>query len=157
MGETGWLRSLGEPDVASWLSAEDEITSSGVFDKLSLPDTGPLTSAAFDVGALPEVEPGESADLSEPQLSASFVSVDDDKLNAAREAASSGDVDEAMQAYQELVESGQGLSILIADLETAVQQHPKQPAMRRLLGDAYMRNGQLQKALDTYRQALDMM
>ena len=31
------------------------------------------------------------------------------------------------------------------------------PLLIRLLGDAYMRDGKLQKALDTYRRALDLM
>jgi cytochrome c-type biogenesis protein CcmH/NrfG len=45
---------------------------------------------------------------------------------------------------------------LIGDLETAVAGQ-RQPLLQRVLGDAYMRNGQLQKALDTYRDALDRL
>ena len=46
---------------------------------------------------------------------------------------------------------------IIADLESAVTRYNRQPLFTRLLGDAYMRNGQLQKALDMYRRALDQL
>ncbi|MGB4871723.1 MAG: tetratricopeptide repeat protein, partial [Candidatus Promineifilaceae bacterium] len=59
--------------------------------------------------------------------------------------------------YAGLVEVGEGLNTLIADLEAAAGRHKEKPLVRRMLGDAYMRNGQLQKALETYRQALDQM
>jgi tetratricopeptide (TPR) repeat protein len=72
----------------------------------------------------------------------------------ARQALAKGQYDQAMDRYRSLVEEGQGLGALIADLETATEEH-RQPLLRRLLGDAYMRNGQLQRALETYRIALD--
>jgi cytochrome c-type biogenesis protein CcmH/NrfG len=56
-----------------------------------------------------------------------------------------------------LVDAGGGMMALIADLEMVSTEHPEQPLFRHLLGDAYMRNGQLQKALDTYRMALDQI
>jgi cytochrome c-type biogenesis protein CcmH/NrfG len=53
------------------------------------------------------------------------------------------------------LQSGQGIPLVIADLETASTRHTNIAPLQRLLGDAYMQNGQLQKAIDTYRQALD--
>lgn len=157
IGETGWLKSFGETDVSSWLAAEDEVMSSGIFEDIVLPDTGPLRSGTFDVGALPEVDTGlfseESPTMSEP----SVMALDEEQLQTARAALNRGAIEQAVQGYKQLIESGQGLGIIIPDLETAVQSNPKEPTIRRLLGDAYMRNGQLQKALDTYRQALDTL
>ena len=46
---------------------------------------------------------------------------------------------------------------MIADLENAPEALQEQPAMLQLLGDAYNQNGQLQKALDAYRQALSLL
>ncbi len=158
MGETGWLKSFGETDVSSWLSAEDEVMSSGIFEDITLPETGPLRSAAFDVGEIPEVDTSLLAEKSdELSFEPSFMSLNEEQLQTAREAANQGNMATAVDAYKTLIESGQGLGIIIADLETAVQDNPKEATIRRLLGDAYMRNGQLQKALDTYRQALDQM
>jgi uncharacterized protein HemY len=79
------------------------------------------------------------------------------KLREARSAMNSGDHERALRHYGELMESGANLSVLIGDLETAAGRYSRQPLITRLLGDAYMRNGQLQKALDMYRRALDQM
>jgi len=46
---------------------------------------------------------------------------------------------------------------IIAELELATEANPQTPALSQILGDAYMRNGQLQKALASYRAALDQM
>ncbi len=157
IGETGWLKSFGETDVSSWLTAEDEVMASGIFEDITLPQTGPLRSAAFDVGDVPDVDTNLLSEKPEPTFDSSIMTVDEEKLEAARKAIDIGDLPGAIQIFKELIESGRGLSIIIADLETAVQKNPKEAPVRRLLGDAYMRNGQLQKALDTYRQALDNM
>lgn len=119
-------------------------------------DTGPLRGGdtgsllgrlAFDDTLI--IPPaGSDEDTTEP---------DEEQLAQARERLASGDVDSALGAYQTLVEEGEGLNTLIADLETAALQYTNQPMVRRLLGDAYMRNGQLHKALETYRLALDQL
>jgi cytochrome c-type biogenesis protein CcmH/NrfG len=68
-----------------------------------------------------------------------------------------GDLDSAVATYGKLVESGEDLNLLISDLEGAVGTQGENARLRTVLGDAYMRNGQLQKALDAYRQALDSL
>ncbi|MBE2200390.1 MAG: tetratricopeptide repeat protein, partial [Anaerolinea sp.] len=159
LGETGWLRTLAEPDVAGWLAAEEEGPDEQLFSSADVDfgKMGAIAPAAFDVGPLPEPESGSVADLSDPRITVPILTVNPDELDMARKAMTAGNYTRAVHAYQTLVESGQGLSILIADLETAAHRTPRQPTVRRLLGDAYMRNGQLQKALDTYRQALDLL
>jgi len=79
------------------------------------------------------------------------------RLSVARASLESGDYGEAIIVYQSLVEKGDGLNTLIDDLEAAANAHESQPLLRRLLGDAYLKNGQLQKALDNYRRALDRL
>jgi tetratricopeptide (TPR) repeat protein len=54
-----------------------------------------------------------------------------------------------------MVDSGESLPYVIADLEGAVETYPDQPGFMKLLGDAYSRNGQLQKAIEIYRLALN--
>jgi hypothetical protein len=84
-------------------------------------------------------------------------SLNQGQLAAARDSLSSGDFDNALEGYSGLLDSGAGLNVIIADLESAVTRYNRQPLFTRLLGDAYMRNGQLQKALDMYRRALDQL
>ena len=80
---------------------------------------------------------------------------DMETLESARLALSSGDLDKATEIYQDLLESGEGGSDLITDLESAVEEQPNSADLTRLLGDAYMQDGQMQKALRTYRKGFD--
>jgi tetratricopeptide (TPR) repeat protein len=115
---------------------------------------------AADVEPEPVREP-EMVDL--PDLEEDFTEapqmqagpLDQSQLESARTALEIGDYDTAMENYKSLLESEQNLPMLIAELETESAKHATVGGMQRLLGDAYMQNGQLQKAIDTYRQALD--
>lgn len=157
LGDTGWLRSLAEPDMAGWLTSEEEAT------------TGQLTQDGFGTDALeeivaPERKVEERPFVREPAMVtvdtsevSSLLIVDEDQLTVARGAVAAGDVKTAVGTYQTILDSGSGLSILIADLESATMKTPGQMQLQQLLGDAYMQNGQLQKALEAYRQALKVM
>ena len=82
---------------------------------------------------------------------------DDGTFAAARQLLNTRQYDNAIRSYTNLLETAPAISPVITELEGAVDTHPAQPLLRRLLGDAYMRNGQLQKALETYRKALDQL
>lgn len=163
LGHTGWLRVLPEVDVDSWLVAEEEATTQAIEEPEILPETDELAASLGDTGTLriagdTGLLPPEDDEFAvvEPDSSISY-SIDDEALTAAKTALADGRYDEAADKYQELVAAGGGMMVLIAELETAVADQPDQPAFQRALGDAYMRNGQLQKALETYRMALDSL
>ncbi len=82
-------------------------------------------------------------------------SLDAEVLTHARNALNAGEVDKATEYYQDLLESGNGGSIIIQELEKAVKKVPNSSDLFRLLGDAYMQDGQMQKALKTYRKGFD--
>ena len=73
----------------------------------------------------------------------------------ARAALSTGDVGAATEQYRKLLDGGQGGPVLINELETAVAGQPEELELVQLLGDAYMQDGQLQKALKIYRKGFD--
>ncbi|MEK7278476.1 MAG: hypothetical protein AAB427_14085, partial [Chloroflexota bacterium] len=75
-------------------------------------------------------------------------------LAAARENLETSDFGKAAGAYAEVIKSGVMLEEVIADLEAANENHPNTPEILRTLGDAYVRDNQLQRALDIYKQAL---
>jgi tetratricopeptide (TPR) repeat protein len=81
--------------------------------------------------------------------------VENADFSLAREALSSGNIEEANGLYRSLLDSGQGGPALIKELETVVADQPEEPQLLRLLGDAYMQDGQLQKALSAYRRGID--
>jgi hypothetical protein len=155
-GHTDWLRSLPEPDVAGWLEAEQEAMASGIFEDITTREFN-VDASIFEEDATfleAEEEPFEDDFLEERIATGGLFSIDENVLDSARQALAKQDYKSALSNYRQLVHAGQGLSTLIAELETAADEH-KKPSLRHLLGDAYMRNGQLNRALETYREALD--
>ena len=80
-------------------------------------------------------------------------------LQLAKEKVASGDIDDALHHYEAVVRANDGLDIAISDLDKLLkdEKYKKNPAIYRVLGDAQMRNGDLQTALDTYRRALNLL
>jgi tetratricopeptide (TPR) repeat protein len=62
----------------------------------------------------------------------------------------------SLEAYSRVIRSGRHLDMVIQELEAYLRQWDD-ASTRRVLGDAYMKDGRLQKALDLYRQALDTL
>ncbi|MCX7682758.1 MAG: tetratricopeptide repeat protein, partial [Anaerolineae bacterium] len=77
-------------------------------------------------------------------------------LELAKLLGQTGKWDEALEAYSHLVRTGQLLEDVISDLERRAEQRAD-PATWRVLGDAYMKGGRLQEALEVYRRALEAL
>jgi uncharacterized protein HemY len=78
-------------------------------------------------------------------------------LKQAREMATGNQLAASLERYQALIDSAQLLEETRGDLRQLVESNPKEPKLRRLLGDTHMRLGDLQAALDMYRSALDQL
>jgi hypothetical protein len=80
-------------------------------------------------------------------------------LQDAQNKLSSGDVAAALLGYEQVINANASLP----QVETVLQKladdknHKGNPAVHRVLGDALMRQGKLQQALDTYRKALNLL
>ena len=69
-----------------------------------------------------------------------------------------GDVKAACQQYEMILnEAPELVGQVISDLEKRLAEGDTPPLLHRLLGDAYLKDGQLDKALDAYRTPLDEM
>ena len=70
-----------------------------------------------------------------------------------------GDIDGALAQYGRLIKKGKRLDGIIEDLNQALYQVPMDVSVNVLqtLGDAYMRAGQLQEALDMYTKAEELL
>jgi predicted Zn-dependent protease len=169
LSQTAWLQSLPELDVSSWLTAEQEATIIDFDEQMPHVDTGrfdqpeapsrvssflkpPITDKLFDDAFIDD----ELLDAEVDQTAAALP-VDERELRVVRGALRDEEFEAAAGKFQEMIASGTSTLALIAELETLADEHPDKPAFRRLLGDAYMRNGQLHKALTIYRDALDQM
>ena len=71
----------------------------------------------------------------------------------AQQALAQGQISDAISTYEKLLKKGKRVDAIIADLEQASQNNPMNPEMAQVLGDAYMRSGKLQNALEQYSKA----
>jgi hypothetical protein len=78
-------------------------------------------------------------------------------LNNARSKASANDVDGSLQNYELLIRANVELDSVVGDVTKLLEKFKTTPAVYRVLGDALMRQGKLQAALDTYRKALNQL
>jgi cytochrome c-type biogenesis protein CcmH/NrfG len=63
---------------------------------------------------------------------------------------------ESLETYTRVIRAGKLLDSVTADLEGYVRQW-RDASTQRVLGDAYMKDGRLQKALNIYRRALETL
>ena len=73
-------------------------------------------------------------------------------VNQAAKLLESGEYDAALAVYKNLLQQGDDLEQVVKALETAVTTHPEIGRLRYLLGDAYLRTGRNQKAMEIYQQ-----
>jgi len=79
------------------------------------------------------------------------------RLNLARALWQAGLYADSLEAYSRLLKAGRLLDEVLADMEAHVAERPNDPAVRRVLGDAYMRADRLADALAAYREALELL
>jgi hypothetical protein len=78
-------------------------------------------------------------------------------LLQAKQAVEEDDLEQALEDYETLIEEKEKLPEVIDALSDVSYQHPMNVSVLKLLGDAYMRVNQLQKALDAYSRAEDLL
>jgi hypothetical protein len=78
----------------------------------------------------------------------------DARLHLARALWQAGKRGEALEEYSRLIRAGKLLDVVIVELEQYLEKWPD-VSTQRVLGDAYMKSNQLDKALELYRQALE--
>jgi hypothetical protein len=77
-------------------------------------------------------------------------------LEQARARYQTGDIDGSLAVYELLIRASQGLEAVAADV-AVIARTEKNAAAFRVLGDSLMRQGRLQDALNTYREALNLL
>ena len=75
-------------------------------------------------------------------------------LEAARTALAGGDVSQAVTTYSALIKRRAQLPNIIEDLRTAVELNPSAANLWQALGDAYMKNDQVNDAIEAYRRGM---
>ena len=80
-------------------------------------------------------------------------------INSARGKVDANELPAALADYETLLRTSAGLDWVISDLRGLIAQDPfrQNPSVHRVLGDALMRQGQLDAAVDVYRHALTLL
>ena len=180
-----WLSAMGDMDddtEAAVIVEEDTIASAQVRDPSASGEVEPekelLTedSGQFDDNVLHEMpdDPDEAvagmenlARQREQNTSAVVKEQPSEKApppaahepaanqKAALVALDDGDLEKAFAPVQAILDDDAATPELVGALEEAVEQHQDSPRLLRLLGDAYMQIGEVDKAVATYRKGFD--
>jgi tetratricopeptide (TPR) repeat protein len=102
----------------------------------------------------PTTSPSMADEDKEPEPT---VPPSDETLALAQTYLREGALDAAVHLYDQLAHVTAYQEQIIRDLEQSVQSYPRHHALQRILGDVYMRSGELQKALRAYQQALSKL
>lgn len=78
-------------------------------------------------------------------------------LNQAQTALTSGKIEISMRYYSRLIQNNAFLDEAIHDLRDGLYRFPVDISIWQTLGDAYMRNNQIQEALDAYTKAEEFL
>lgn len=78
-------------------------------------------------------------------------------LNAAQSALAAGKIEISMRYYARLIQNRMMIEETIHDLRDALYRYPVDISIWQMLGDAYLRNNQIQDALDAYTKAEEFL
>ncbi len=134
------------PVVQAPVTVEETVAEEEAVGKeiVVAPEPVAVTPQVAPQPVLVEVEPGEVTE---------YVGL----LAQARAAWKAGDVQTALAHYGELIQAEAGLDDVIADLQAAAAEQPKNGALLQLLGDAYMVNGMIDQAIEVFNQAISLL
>ncbi len=172
-----WLSDSIDDDIEipDWLTEADSeetddipdwLADAGVQDVDDVPDwlTDTVEEPADFIIAEPEPEPQQSVAIQPVQAPPSIAVPPPAAdvaaaIQSAKSKVESDDLDGGLADYESVVRANDGLDVVVNDLQklTKSDKHKKNPAVYRVLGDAMMRKGDLQDALDVYRRALNLL
>ncbi|MEA3339331.1 MAG: hypothetical protein U9R15_05140, partial [Chloroflexota bacterium] len=176
----GWT-AFGEPEAPPEPAPPEEITPPPVVERLEPPEMviplpeeiapPPVIEEAPDAAEVEMIEPVEEV-VAEPETLTVEAPAESFEAKRAYLKENSRDYDawlafaqalwqadehtESLEAYSRMIRSSKLIENVILDLEGYMEQWPD-VHLQQVLGDAYMKDGQLQAALDLYRQALETL
>ena len=155
----GWT-AFGAPEV---VPVEEKLPPvEEVEPEVMPPEEITATPEAEEAEPTPEVPEGEALEALLESIAAQQAYLKEHprdyeaQLSLAQTLWQAGKWEKALEKYTSLIRSSKVIEDVIPDLEKCLEQRP-QVNIRQALGDAYMKDGQLQKALDTYRRALETL
>ncbi|MGC9467903.1 MAG: tetratricopeptide repeat protein, partial [Anaerolineae bacterium] len=158
---------IEEPAVEEETTPPKEITEPEAAEEEAKPETAleaaePETTEAEEPAVAEEAAPVEEVTESDEidelrDLVKRKRSDHVSRLKLARMLWQGGEVEEAMDHYSRLIRSSAKTDDVISDLEHYVEARPDEPRVLRTLGDAYMKFGELDRALAIFNRAMDLL
>ena len=131
-------------ELPAWLLEDTPVNSGRHRPELLVPDAEAATVQSAPANA------GEPA-----AAPAAATPADTQQLAHAHALLQAGNLSAALPVYGALVEAGRLLAAVIADLQALPQAaNPHTRQLLHILGDAHMKNGEIQAALQCYQSAL---
>jgi hypothetical protein len=150
-------------DVPDWLAEEAAETDAADLEPASVPAWLAQEDTADQDYQVPDwLDDDEPlpAETEQPELEPALRGLDPTAqraLQAAQKAFKQGHLADAISNLQTLVEANTALPETVNLLNQAVRQNPNHAPLYEVLGDAQMRTGQLNQALQAYKLALQKM
>ena len=161
-----WLKGFETPSETSSPPASDETISVSTWlqeqENPTPEESKPLATVAEPVLSLeenplqPVTEPTAAVPV-EPAPFQGFPTSENPLIAQAQTDLAAGNIDTALHSYNQAIEQGQNLNTVIQNLKDALYRHPVEISLWQTLGDAYMRNDQIQDALDAYTKAEELL
>lgn len=157
VSEVGTVPALADSDIPDWLQSTDTaIDAEDIPDWLrETIDEGQQQVSPPEIAA--RVEEPAPASSPAPVVPAAATIDAEATLAQARRQISSNNLGGGLIEYESIIRANTALDVVVDDLKKLAEQHNENPAVYRVLGDGYMRQGKLQSALDTYRKALNQL
>jgi len=108
-----------------------------------------------NLARLGEQDSAASGKKQSPEIAAPPVDAPGLDQKGALAALADGDLEKAFAPIQTILDHDAATPELVKALQEAVEQHEDSPRLLRLLGDAYMQIGEIDKAVATYRKGFD--
>ncbi|MBZ0291965.1 MAG: hypothetical protein K8L99_05285, partial [Anaerolineae bacterium] len=169
-------------EVPDWLSAEVTVSETGAAPTgTDVPEWLQDADVSIDSGDIPDwlretVEEEQAEATPAPEIAATVetpapapevaspapvpvtAAIDvEATLAQARKQINENNLDGGLIEYESIIRANKALDAVVSDLTKLIDEHDDNPAVYRVLGDGYMRQGKLQSALDTYRKALNQL
>lgn len=159
-GMPDWLRKLREgsqpSQPATPVPAPVPVVAAATRAVVS-PPSPPARPAPPPAPVEPGVQPVAVSAVIDHPLAIELPANPDELLKVAQSARDEGDLDRITVAYEALVSRGAHLDSVINDVEMVIRSFPSNYRLYQVKGDAMMRDGRLQGALDSYRKALERL
>ena len=141
--------------VSTWLN-EQEIPAQEPIAPVKPAAEQPLPVVTQPVPVIPEPVAAAPVEVVPSNLKG-FSTSGNPLIAQAQAHLGGGRIDPALDLYNQVIGQGQNLDAVIQDLTNATYRYPVDPSLWQALGDAYMRNDQIQQALDAYTKAEEFL